>query len=63
MNAFNIVMRNKFVLLGTAAAILLAAGDVAFSTLLAADAHAAAPVVAPATPVSVAAIKPESERV
>jgi multidrug efflux system membrane fusion protein len=63
MNTFKIVMRNKFVLLGTAAAILLAAGDVAFSSLFAADAHAAAPVAAPATPVSVQTIKPESLRV
>jgi multidrug efflux system membrane fusion protein len=63
MNTFKIVMRNKFVLLGTAAAILLAAGDVAFSSLFAADAHAAAPVAAPATPVSVQTIKPERLRV
>jgi multidrug efflux pump subunit AcrA (membrane-fusion protein) len=60
MKTFNVVMRNKFVLLGTAAAILLAAGDVAFSSLFAADAHAAAPVAAPATPVSVGTLKPEN---
>ena len=63
MKTFNIVMRNKFVLLGTAAAILLAAGDVAFSSLFAADAHAAAPAVAPATPVSVETLRPENLRV
>jgi multidrug efflux system membrane fusion protein len=59
----NLILRNKFVLLGTAAAILLAAGDVAFSNLFAGEAFASAPAAAPATPVGVLTLSPETLRV
>jgi hypothetical protein len=63
MKAIELIVRNKRILLGTAAAILLAAIDIAFTTLLATDAHAA-PLAAEAAPtVGVKGAEPASLRV
>ncbi|MGA2549645.1 MAG: efflux RND transporter periplasmic adaptor subunit [Burkholderiaceae bacterium] len=62
MKQSTVLIRNKFVLLGIAAA-LVTAGVLSFSSVVEGPAHATAAIAAPATPVSVQTLTPETLRV